>query len=324
MKLQNFPEVITVWRSNSNPNQIMEASWIRFLISELNTREIIGEEELSIDNTRKVVVITHGGKRGNLPDLIYFLNHLYQNQIKIALFHLGDEFNNENISFYKYCNVVFRNYYRPDIQESNIHFFPLGYKSGFKNKIDLKNWNQRQYDLSFAGQKGKRFEMINAVKNFKNSKLVVTETFNDPKGLSTTEYAQLLCNSKVILCPKGANIETFRLYEALEAGAIPLVEDEGGLAILRENFSSRGFSKLLSQRKFFVKRNLIKALKVESYWMSAFNSDFPCPRIFEWDNLPEVFARISLHKKSMQTQRWWEKYKTELKQKVTKCIRDYL
>jgi hypothetical protein len=315
-------QAFMIWRSN--PDQIMEGSWIRFLTSDLKTEDIIGEDFPTSIHIQKVIIITHGGERGNLLQLTSFLKKLREKQFNVALFHLGDEFQNEDISFYKYCNFVFRNYYRSDIQDSNVHFFPLGYKSGLKNKIELKDWNQRQYDLSFAGQKGKRFEMINAVKNFKNSKLVVTETFNDPKGLSTTEYAQLLCNSKVILCPKGANIETFRLYEALEAGAIPLVEDEGGLAILRENFSSRGFSKLLSQRKFFVKRNLIKALKVESYWMSAFNSDFPCPRIFEWDNLPEVFARISLHKKSMQTQRWWEKYKTELKQKVTKCIRDYL
>jgi hypothetical protein len=36
------------------------------------------------------------------------------------------------------------------------------------------------------------------------------------------EYRDILRSSKFVLCPRGNNPETFRLYEALEAGAVPL------------------------------------------------------------------------------------------------------
>lgn len=318
MDSQQSLDAIIIWRSN--PHQIMETSWLRFLMSGLETKDIIGEKIPDHDKTEKVIVVTHGGKRGNHVKLSSFLEELNRNNFKIILFHLGDEFANEDISFYKYCRIVFRNYFRPEIDNSKIIFFPLGYKSNFLEGMESKNWNDRQYRWSFAGQKGKRWEMINAAQAMGNGKLVITEKFNDPGGLNTNDYAQLLCNTKVVLCPKGASLETFRLYEALEAGAIPLVEDEGGLGILRENLSIRGISKLLNQRIPFVKKTLIKALKVESYWLSAFSSNFPCPRIFEWDNLPEVLARIPLRRKSELTQNWWRNHKKKLVNKVTQCI----
>ena len=36
-------------------------------------------------------------------------------------------------------------------------------------------------------------------------------------------YMQLLFDTRFVLCPAGNNPETFRLYESLEAGAVPIV-----------------------------------------------------------------------------------------------------
>jgi hypothetical protein len=47
--------------------------------------------------------------------------------------------------------------------------------------------------------------------------------WNDPAQLSKDEYISMLLNSIFIPCPDGVNAETFRFYEALEAGCIPLV-----------------------------------------------------------------------------------------------------
>jgi hypothetical protein len=40
-------------------------------------------------------------------------------------------------------------------------------------------------------------------------------------------YAEVMLNSVFALCPKGHSVEQFRLYEAMEAGAIPVMELRG-------------------------------------------------------------------------------------------------
>ena len=49
------------------------------------------------------------------------------------------------------------------------------------------------------------------------------EKWNDPKALSKEEYLKELADSLFVPCPRGMNSETFRFYEALESGCIPLV-----------------------------------------------------------------------------------------------------
>jgi hypothetical protein len=46
--------------------------------------------------------------------------------------------------------------------------------------------------------------------------------WKDPSQIGKLEYMQLLLSSKFVACPRGNNIETFRIYEALECGCIPL------------------------------------------------------------------------------------------------------
>jgi hypothetical protein len=49
------------------------------------------------------------------------------------------------------------------------------------------------------------------------------EGWNDPKQLSKVDYLAMLVNTIFVPCPDGQNAETYRFYEALEAGCIPLV-----------------------------------------------------------------------------------------------------
>jgi hypothetical protein len=51
------------------------------------------------------------------------------------------------------------------------------------------------------------------------------EDWNDSKQLKEDEYVSLLLNSKFAPCPGGQNIETYRFYEALDCGCIPLFID---------------------------------------------------------------------------------------------------
>eukprot|EP00039_Didymoeca_costata_P009045 m.119843 g.119843 ORF g.119843 m.119843 type:complete len:451 (-) comp14336_c0_seq2:446-1798(-) len=43
------------------------------------------------------------------------------------------------------------------------------------------------------------------------------------------EYTMILCNSTFTLCPRGHNMEQYRIYEAMECGSIPVLALENGL-----------------------------------------------------------------------------------------------
>ena len=47
-------------------------------------------------------------------------------------------------------------------------------------------------------------------------------TWKHPLPEEADEYMKILEDTKFIPCPKGQNYETYRLYEALEAGCIPI------------------------------------------------------------------------------------------------------
>ena len=56
---------------------------------------------------------------------------------------------------------------------------------------------------------------------FNNDYYHFNEGFNN--GLDEEDYNFILKNTKIALCPKGwVNTETFRLYETLETGTIPI------------------------------------------------------------------------------------------------------
>ena len=42
------------------------------------------------------------------------------------------------------------------------------------------------------------------------------------RNLTTANHLNMLLDSVFVLCPRGNNLETFRFYEALESGAIPI------------------------------------------------------------------------------------------------------
>lgn len=53
--------------------------------------------------------------------------------------------------------------------------------------------------------------------------LLLTHSFDDPiHGLVVGEYRALLASSHFTFCPEGVHVESYRLWEALEVGSIPI------------------------------------------------------------------------------------------------------
>jgi hypothetical protein len=104
---------------------------------------------------------------------------------------------------------------------------PLGYATG--KSEERKTFSERTLEWSFHGSKGNtREQMLTPLKAFEPYDCRFIPQFMDKSATPFYEYQRMIANSKIIPVPGGMNPETFRLYEALEHGAIPLyVRSEG-------------------------------------------------------------------------------------------------
>lgn len=144
--------------------------------------------------------------------------------------HLSDEFGKDDISWYEspMCKAVIRNYWRADIATNEkVIILPLGYTFGTKSgfvpnggrtliwSFEGTNWFEREAKLA----------VLNTLQP--NEKRLFAK-WNDPGQKSREEYAAQLSRSIFVPIVRGNHFETFRLYEALEAGAVPIYVREPG------------------------------------------------------------------------------------------------
>lgn len=115
---------------------------------------------------------------------------------------------------------------RPGRHDEADRFMVNSYAPDTKLLKDYKGeYLEKPLDWFFAGQLGhtQRDECVAALEDIPNGKLVETEGFT--QGLKHDEYFRLLASAKFAPCPSGPETpDTFRLYEALEAGCIPIVD----------------------------------------------------------------------------------------------------
>jgi len=148
----------------------------------------------------------------------------------------------------KYFVSVFKPYLKGDRNAHGYHHFPLGYSKNVP-ELEMIPINSRKMNVFFSGNLNlNRFGLYSNLagfdlihrrllvsayfrlnrmmpKNFSNkfpdSYIQFTDGF--AKGLPGDEYSRYLYNSKIVICPPGFSInETFRHFEALRAGAIPI------------------------------------------------------------------------------------------------------
>lgn len=108
-------------------------------------------------------------------------------------------------------------------------FIPNGYPPQAKmiGKF-TKEAMERPLNWFFAGQNTheRRTQCIEQLRTMAEGYLVETKGFT--QGLPHEEYYRNLVSAKIAPCPSGAVIpDSFRLYEALEAGCLPIVDGYG-------------------------------------------------------------------------------------------------
>jgi len=187
-----------------------------------------------------------------VPDVILHLNH-EQPWITSDPSHIDFTFDSteELAEAYSRYPLVLRNYYYSPLEETT-HYFPIG-PSYYGHVIgndssstyaQRKRWSsQREYFCFFSGRFAyvvydetveqpahykQRMQLKELRDQGKLSNCVIESEVADELGdtykkLTYDEYTLRMTQTVFAPCPPGNTPETFRIYEALELGAIPLL-----------------------------------------------------------------------------------------------------
>jgi GR25 family glycosyltransferase involved in LPS biosynthesis len=152
---------------------------------------------------------------------------------KFSILHLSDEHANDTIEAYSLdsCEKVLRFYKRPDTDENpKVTTIPLGFHwtllEGPKDMATLTpRLPFRQMAWSFFGTDWNgRAEQLQPLKDIgEKYDCTFYKEWNDASALGRSDYISKLLDTVFVPCPDGVNPETFRFYEALECGCIPLL-----------------------------------------------------------------------------------------------------
>lgn len=151
----------------------------------------------------------------------------------------------------------------------------------------------KKYIWCFMGQvhlQGERGKMIDRLKGLPGEHYCnVNKAWLSSDSVSTKDYKNIMKDSVFTPCPRGnSSVDSFRLYEALEAGTIPIIEKDESWKILLGDHP---------------------LLETDSEWNSAY-------KYIEQLINNEQFLERYLDK----IQTWWSSYKSNLSDKINKII----
>ena len=267
-----------IWQFN--PDQAWESDWLHLLLEDQFEKEVIDNTWSQM--TDPMIVVDNR----LVPEKVSYYREAFEKGARVILVHLSDEAFKDDLGAYKYCDAVIRNYHSDRLaQYSNIFFLPLGYKAGFARTDQApKPAPERKHLWSFAGDSKKltRADMMAAMEKIPNGFAHLTSGFGAADALSTADYRAMLDDTVFAPSPSGwSSLDSFRVYEALEAGCIPIVER-------RAHFDY--FTTLLGPH--------------------------PIPTISTWTEAPEIIQRIQADDVVERIQQacaaWWAAYKPKL------------
>lgn len=200
----------------------------------------------------------------------------------VVLFLLGDEeadFDIEKID-HKSIHIWVQN---PHMGKHD-QYDKIG--TGYPPHMKLE-YKEKDLDMFFSGQitHSRRKEMVKYLPDY--CERFLSSSFTG--GLNPDEYYEYMSRTKVAPAPSGAVIpDSFRLFEALEAMAIPIAEERG----------AKG--------------------EMLGYWTWLFGQEPPFPTLTDWSNLSGYGLDMLGQWPSIQHKQteWYIKYKRSFAYKV--------
>jgi GR25 family glycosyltransferase involved in LPS biosynthesis len=287
------PRFICLNTSMENGSKLYEANWLQdiFQFKNFNIESVSATETLAITDDLIVVLI-----KPQWAEQLAWLEALRGSGRTFKILHLSDEFGSDPIHMYSWPEVkgVMRFYQRADLPaDPKIMVIPLGYHWQFRGNRDAPHLSTpnlpfRDNMWSFAGTdwKGRSRDMA-ILQAIQPHYLKWFAEWRDPAQLKDEEYISLMLNTKFVPCPRGQNVETYRFYEALECGCVPLFVD------IPENEA----------------------------WLKTFNNEIPFLKLQGWEHAAGIMDYFSKNVEQMEQYRMailisWAKYKAGLKERV--------
>lgn len=201
---------------------LFELDWLKRILDVENIHIVSDIEKQGLTNKNSLVICNHA------VNYRVLLDKLRKDHKKYGVFLLSDENLIEPCEWLHDPACVFniRNYVNPwTYHNPKVITIGLGFKRGFtKKRSGYKQTSERDYIWCFAGTlHGERKHMIKCFNSVGESKTHFCSGFNALDGLKIEKYREMLDSSVFALCPPGQDsMDSFRLYEALEAGCIPV------------------------------------------------------------------------------------------------------
>lgn len=183
------------------------------------------------------------------------------------------------------------------------HFkLPNGYRPETRGLLKKIGYQEKTQDWFFAGQVNheRREQCIQELKYLTdsgespNGTYITTQEFGK-EALPYKDYLHHMATSRIVLCPSGIESpDNFRLYEALEAGCLPVVDA----------FSAKH--------------------KHGGFWKYLFGNDIPFPIVEYWDELPKLMPELlrDWPHNANRAFAWWQNYKRKLKYQLLDDIKE--
>lgn len=234
----------------------------------------------------------------------------------------------------EYCAIQdhrahFRQYYSPDVVAlshpmvvpgltrggepvSFPRYMPLGPRAEFERvqSFELRPPAQRKFLFNFLGAmtsaSRKHLKKVVSQDSFKAMDFkfawhsVDTWTADIKKGgyMKPQEYRRILLSSQFTLCPAGHNPESFRIFEACEAGSIPVLTSD--------NWTS-------NKDEISAKTQATTTQRCHDPYRVLLDSGAPFVMLDDWNELPLMLEHARrnasyVFEKHLQVQEWYARY----------------
>jgi Exostosin family len=266
--------------------KVHNRDWIRFLLNGVIHNEIV---DLPGQICRPYSIVVED-TRSETPAI--FFEKANKNR-PIGLFHISDQYFSFDYRKYRNFDFVIKTHWSSVFETESLLVVPIGYHSDLPFRSDFAPASQRPLLWSFAGGlKASRYDMVQGLSGAEPNVVHATSgvTSPDPR-LDKRQYLKLLEDSIFSPCAMGNVImESWRLYESLEAGCIPVVEKRTFL---------RYYERLLI--------------------------DPPLVFVRSWSEAKERMLtlagdRAELDRLPRETYHWWQQFKGSLKERVTRLV----
>lgn len=270
---------------NLTNTSIYETPWLQELFGKIpfKIEQVSMDKPLTTYDNLILVII-----RPKWSEQFQWITKIIESKKSFKILHMSDEFTQDPCFFYESPQVtgILRFYPREELLgDPKVLTIPLGYH--WQNTAKQRPFNERKYIWSFSGTNWKnRSSELEPLMSIENKYVSFFPEWNHPEQLQMNDYMQLLSETKFIPCPRGNNVETFRFYESLECGCIPVFVE---------------LPEVLS------------------------DMDLPFIQTNTWEQVAELIRELEGDKDAMEAYRssiqlWWNAYKRYLKDAVSKWL----